>query len=127
MANAACLAAARDAVLTRAGWDAAALGLVGAPPVQVVVGDEVHAAVLKALGLIGLGRGRAVRLRTDDQGRIAPDELPDLDTPAIACRPATSTPEPATRSLRSSTGRTRRARGHTSMGPSGCGPLPARS
>ena len=85
MANAACLAAARDAVLTRAGWDAAALGLVGAPPVQVVVGDEVHAAVLKALGLIGLGRGRAVRLRTDDQGRIAPDELPDLDTPAIVC------------------------------------------
>ena len=51
----------------------------------MVVGDEVHAAVLKALGLIGLGRGRAVRLRTDDQGRIAPDGLPDLDTPAIVC------------------------------------------
>ena len=85
MANAACLAAGRDAVLTRTGWDAAALGLVGAPPVQVVVGDEVHAAVLKALGLIGLGRGRAVRLRTDDQGRIAPDGLPDLDRPAIVC------------------------------------------
>jgi len=85
MANAACLAAGRDAVLTRAGWDAGDLGLVGAPPVQVVVGDEVHAAVLKALGLIGLGRGRAVRLRTDDQGRILPDELPDLQTPAIVC------------------------------------------
>jgi glutamate/tyrosine decarboxylase-like PLP-dependent enzyme len=85
MANAACLAAGRDAVLTQAGWDAAALGLVGAPPVQVVVGDEVHAAVLKALGLIGLGRGRATRLRTDDQGRIAPGELPELDTPAIVC------------------------------------------
>lgn len=85
MANAACLAAGRDAVLTRAGWDAAAGGLVGAPPIQVVVGDEVHAAVLKALGLIGLGRGRAVRLRTDDQGRIVPGELPDLDAPAIVC------------------------------------------
>ena len=55
MANAACLAAGRDAVLTRAGWDAAAVGLVGAPPIQVVVGDEVHAAALKALGLIGFG------------------------------------------------------------------------
>src|ERR1035438_5679713 len=42
MANAACLAAARDAVLTRAGWDAAANGLAGAPPIQVGVGDEVH-------------------------------------------------------------------------------------
>jgi glutamate/tyrosine decarboxylase-like PLP-dependent enzyme len=85
MANAACLAAARDAVLARAGWDAAGLGLVGAPPVQVVVGDEVHAAVLKALGFIGLGRGRAVRLPVDDQGRIAADELPELDCPAIVC------------------------------------------
>ncbi len=85
MANAACLAAGRDAVLTRAGWDAAGAGLVGAPQVQVVAGDEVHAAVLKALGLIGLGRGPAVRLRTDDQGRIALGELPELDAPAIVC------------------------------------------
>jgi glutamate/tyrosine decarboxylase-like PLP-dependent enzyme len=85
MANAACLAAARDAVLTRAGWDAATLGLVGAPLLQVVVGDEVHATVLKALGLIGLGRGRAVRLPTDDQGRIVPQNLPRLGTPAIVC------------------------------------------
>jgi glutamate/tyrosine decarboxylase-like PLP-dependent enzyme len=85
MANATCLASARDAVLTRAGWDAASLGLVGAPPVQVVVGDEVHTTVLKALGLIGLGRGRALRLRVDDQGRIVTDELPELDRPAIVC------------------------------------------
>jgi glutamate/tyrosine decarboxylase-like PLP-dependent enzyme len=85
MANATCLAAGRDAVLTRAGWDAAGAGLVGAPPIQVVVGDEVHAAVLKALGLIGLGRGRATRLRTDDQGRIAVGDLPELRTPAIVC------------------------------------------
>ena len=61
MANATCLAAARDAVLTRHGWDAAGQGLVGAPPVTVVVGAEVHATVRKALGLVGLGRDRAVR------------------------------------------------------------------
>ena len=128
MANAACLAAGRDAVLTRAGRDAAAGGLVGAPPIQVVVGDEVHAAVLKALGLIGLGRGRAVRLRTDDQGRIVPGELPDLDAQAIVCLQAgTSTAEPATRSVRSSTGRTRRAPGCMSMARSGYGPPRARS
>jgi glutamate/tyrosine decarboxylase-like PLP-dependent enzyme len=85
MANAACLASARDAVLAKAGWDAASFGLVGAPPVQVVVGAEVHATVLKALGLIGLGRGRATWLPVDDQGRIVPDDLPDLDRPAIVC------------------------------------------
>jgi glutamate/tyrosine decarboxylase-like PLP-dependent enzyme len=85
MANATCLAAARDTVLTRAGWDASSAGLVGAPAIGVVVGDEVHSAVLKALGLIGLGRGRAVRLRTDDRGRIALGDLPELVGPAIVC------------------------------------------
>src|SRR5260370_33518720 len=52
MANATCLAAARDAVLTRHGWDATGQGLVGAPPVTVVVGAEVHTTVRKALGLV---------------------------------------------------------------------------
>ncbi len=85
MANATCLAAARDAVLARAGWDAAAQGLVGSPPVQVIVGDEVHTTVPKALGLVGLGRDRAVRLPVDDQGRIVAENLPRLEGPAIVC------------------------------------------
>jgi glutamate/tyrosine decarboxylase-like PLP-dependent enzyme len=85
MANVTCLAAARDAVLSRAGWDAAGLGLVGAPPVQVVAGAEAHATVGKALGLVGLGRDRALRLPVDDQGRIVPSSLPRLAGPAIVC------------------------------------------
>ena len=36
--------------------------LFGAPPIQVVVGDEVHVSVLKALGMLGLGRRRVVRV-----------------------------------------------------------------
>ena len=85
MANAACLAAARDAVLARHGWDAAGQGLVGAPPVTVVVGAEVHATVRKALGLVGLGRDRATVLPADGQGRIDPRALPALDGPALVC------------------------------------------
>jgi len=85
MANATCLAAARDRVLAAAGWDAAALGLPGAPPVQVVVGQEVHASVLKALGFVGLGRDRALRLPADGQGRIVAAGLPALRPPAIVC------------------------------------------
>ena len=85
MANAACLAAARDAVLTRHGWDAAGQGLAGAPPVTVVVGAEVHAAVRKALGLVGLGRDRATLLAVDGQGRIDPGDLPALSGPALVC------------------------------------------
>jgi glutamate/tyrosine decarboxylase-like PLP-dependent enzyme len=85
MANATCLATARDAVLERAGWDAAPRGLVGAPPVQVVVGEEAHATVFKALGLVGLGRAAALTLPCDEQGRIVPGDLPDLTGPAIVC------------------------------------------
>jgi glutamate/tyrosine decarboxylase-like PLP-dependent enzyme len=86
MANATCLAAARDSVLTRHGWDAAGQGLVGAPPVTVVVGAEVHSTVRKALGLVGLGRDRAIVLPADDQGRIEPWSLPRLNAgPALVC------------------------------------------
>jgi len=85
MANTTCLAAARDAVLARHGWDAASEGLVGAPPVTVVVGAEAHTTVRKALGLIGLGRDRATVLPVDHQGRIEARALPRLDAPAIVC------------------------------------------
>jgi glutamate/tyrosine decarboxylase-like PLP-dependent enzyme len=85
MANATCLAAARDAVLTRHGWDAAGQGLVGAPHITVVVGDEVHATIRKALGLVGLGRDRVTVLPADGQGRIQTAGLPRLTGPAIVC------------------------------------------
>jgi glutamate/tyrosine decarboxylase-like PLP-dependent enzyme len=85
MANATCLAAARDAVLTQHGWDAVGQGLVGAPPVTVAVGAEVHAAIRKALGLVGLGRDRVTILPADGQGRIVASGLPRLTGPAIVC------------------------------------------
>jgi glutamate/tyrosine decarboxylase-like PLP-dependent enzyme len=85
MANATCLAAARDAVLTRHGWDAAGQGLIGAPPVTVVVGAQAHTTVRKALGLVGLGRDRATVLPADRQGRIDARALPALAGPALVC------------------------------------------
>ncbi len=85
MANAACLAAARDAVLAGHGWDAAGQGLVGAPPVTVVAGAQAHTTVRKALGLVGLGRDRALLLPADAQGRIVPRGLPALTGPALVC------------------------------------------
>lgn len=85
MANATALAAARDAVLAAAGWDAAADGLVGAPPIQVVVGAEAHATIAKAAGIVGLGRRGFTVLPADDQGRIVASSLPELTAPAIVC------------------------------------------
>ena len=85
MANFTGLAAARHALLERAGWDVEANGLFGAPPLTVVVGEEVHISVVKALGLVGLGRNRVVRVPTDAQGRMRADRLPALDGPTIVC------------------------------------------
>lgn len=88
MANFSCLAAARHAVLERAGWDVESQGLFGAPPITVIVGDEVHASVLKVLGMLGLGRNRVVPVPTDEQGRMRADSLPRIDGPAIVCTQA---------------------------------------
>src|SRR5205814_10318084 len=85
MANFTALVAARHAVLQRAGWDVEADGLFGAPPIGVVVGDEVHVSVLKALGLLGLGRTRVTRVPTDPLGRMRADRLPPLDDRTIVC------------------------------------------
>jgi len=85
LANFSGLAAARHAVLERAGWEVEARGLFGAPPVTVVVGEEVHVSVLKALALLGLGSERLVKVPTDDQGRMRPDRLPELEGPTIVC------------------------------------------
>jgi len=85
VANFTALAAARHAVLARAGWDVEARGLFGAPPITVVVGSEAHVSVLKALAMLGLGRERVVTVPVDGQGRLRPDALPPLRGPTIVC------------------------------------------
>ena len=85
MANFCALAAARHALLDRKGWDVETQGLFGAPEIQVVVGDEVHVSVLKALSMLGLGRERLIRVPVDGQGRIRPEALPDLTDMTLVC------------------------------------------
>jgi glutamate/tyrosine decarboxylase-like PLP-dependent enzyme len=84
-ANFAALAAARHALLARAGWDVEAQGLFGAPPLTVVVSEEVHASVRKALSMVGLGRDRVVRVPCDAQGCMQLDDLPQVDARTIVC------------------------------------------
>jgi len=85
MANLTGLAAARHALLERAGWDVESDGLFGSPKLSVVVGEQVHASVLKALGLLGLGRRRLVRVPADEQGRMRIELMPRLDDRTIVC------------------------------------------
>ena len=83
MANFTGLAAARHAVLAKVGWDVEDRGLFDAPPVTVVVGEEAHSTLFKALAMLGMGRERVVRIPVDGQGRVRADALPSLSGPTI--------------------------------------------
>lgn len=89
MANFTCLAAARHAVLRRAGWNVEARGLQGAPRVHIVLSEQAHSTVFAALRLLGLGVETAMRLPADDQGRLRADAVPAAlarcDGPTIVC------------------------------------------
>jgi glutamate/tyrosine decarboxylase-like PLP-dependent enzyme len=88
VANASCLAAARDSLLASQGWDSPNDGLFGAPPLEVVVGERVHSTVSKSLSLVGLGRTRVHVVPADDQGRMRADSLPDVRGPVLVCAQA---------------------------------------
>ena len=72
-ANFTALAAGRDAVLRRAGWEVGRRGLVGGPRVRVLVGAERHDTIDMALRYLGLGEPEVVA--ADAEGRL---ELSDL-------------------------------------------------
>lgn len=73
MANFTCLAAARDSVLRRAGWEVGTHGLLGGPAVRVLVSAERHDTVNLALRYLGLGAPNVVA--SDEEGRIDVDAL----------------------------------------------------
>jgi glutamate/tyrosine decarboxylase-like PLP-dependent enzyme len=85
MANFTGLAAARHALLQAQGWDVEARGLFGAPSISVIVGNEVHVSLLKALSLLGLGRERVLRIPVDGQGRVIAANLPQIEGPTVVC------------------------------------------
>jgi glutamate/tyrosine decarboxylase-like PLP-dependent enzyme len=88
MANASCIAAARHALLARAGWDVETSGVNGAPPLRILVGEEAHATIFASLRFLGLG-ARAERVAADGQGRMRPGALDDAlaagDGPTLVC------------------------------------------
>lgn len=92
MANFTALAAARDAVLRRAGYNVEEQGMIGAPDVNIILSSEAHITIYASLRMLGFGT-RTVRLvETDDQGRMRPEglrrALSDAKGPTIVCAQA---------------------------------------
>lgn len=89
MAHMTALAAARHRVLERAGWDLAQHGLQGAPRIRVLVGEERHVTVDRALRYLGMGSAQIEVVPADEQGRMRVELLPGAlaagDGPTIVC------------------------------------------
>lgn len=88
VANFTALAAARNRVYADVDWDVEANGLVGAPPLTILVGEETHPTVFKSLGMLGFGRDTAIRVPVDGQGRMDASQLPAIAGPTIVCTQA---------------------------------------
>jgi glutamate/tyrosine decarboxylase-like PLP-dependent enzyme len=121
-ANFTSLAAARYALLAREAWNVVDDGLFGAPPIEVVAGAEVHASLLKALNMVGLGRKRVTLVEVDEQGKMRADKLPKFSRNSFAFRRATSTREPSILQPPSAKQRTSKALGCMSTARLACGP-----
>ena len=93
MAHVTALAAARHHVLERVGWDFARDGLQGAPRIRVLVGEERHVTIDRALRYLGIGSAQIEAVPADGQGRMRVELLP-----ARARRPATGRRSSARRS-----------------------------
>src|SRR5215472_3939033 len=74
MAHFTCLAAAREAVLRRQGWDLQAAGLSGTPPIRVFAGD-CHGTVERALRFLGIGLNHLARLPNNQHEQMEPEAL----------------------------------------------------
>lgn len=83
IANAMCLAAARDKLISDQGWDVPSDGLIGAPPLRVVVGAGAHSSVVKALRFVGLGQDAVITVPADEQGALVASELPEAGPPTL--------------------------------------------
>ncbi len=88
VANFTAIAAARSRVYADVGWDVEANGLIGAPPLTIILGEETHPTVFKSLGMLGFGRETAIRVPVDRQGRMDATQLPRIEGPTIVCTQA---------------------------------------
>jgi glutamate/tyrosine decarboxylase-like PLP-dependent enzyme len=82
MAHVTALAAARHHVLDAAGWDLARDGLQGAPRIRVLVGEERHVTVDRALRYLGIGSAQIEVVPADEQGRMRSEALRSALAPA---------------------------------------------
>ncbi|MFM2667467.1 aminotransferase class V-fold PLP-dependent enzyme [Vibrio mediterranei] len=86
------LITARNTLLERAGWNVSTQGMYGAPRINVVVSDQIHSTIKRALSMIGIGLENITTIPTDNNLRIITDNLEEtitqLEGPTLVCAQA---------------------------------------
>lgn len=77
------IAAARWRIYKKLNYEINSKGLIGAPKIRIVAGKHAHGTVLKAIALLGLGKDNIEWVDVDKQGRIIPENIPELDDKTI--------------------------------------------
>jgi len=75
MAHVTCLAAARNAMLAKHGWDVERKGVSGAPQICILSSNQRHGSIERAVRLLGIGNDNVVDLPVDGQGHLDSTEL----------------------------------------------------
>ena len=70
MAHVTALAAARNALLARRGWDVERDGLSGAPRIRVISSDQYHGSITRATRLLGMGTAAVTALPANAAGQL---------------------------------------------------------
>lgn len=83
MANLSALAAARYRLLMNMGWDVNEKGLNGAPQIRIIAHEDVHASIKGTLRILGFGLNNIEWFGADVQGRLDPDQMPELDASCL--------------------------------------------
>ena len=72
MAHMTSLAAARNALLARCGWDVERKGLSGAPALRVLSSNQRHGSIERAVRMLGIGNDHVHDLEVDAHGQLDP-------------------------------------------------------
>ncbi len=82
-ANLCALGAARYRIYDKNNWDINKKGLRNAPEIRIVMGKQAHSTVLKAISVLGLGIENIEWVDVDEQGRIIPEQIPELSNNSL--------------------------------------------
>ncbi len=70
MANFTCLNVARNHLFQQAGWDIDKEGFCGAPRIRIIVGDQKHNTITRALRMLGFGSNAVIEIPSYADGTI---------------------------------------------------------